>query len=140
MKSEHAAARSARVPVVARHARKRAPRARRRPPTSHVRSQPYELLSAEESRAVERHADLLLEEIGLEIRGDPEAIRLWREAGASVDGDCRVHVPAGLAREIVRRSAPREFTQHARNPARSVKIGGSRTVFAPAYGPPFVAT
>jgi len=50
-----------------------------------------------------------------------------------------VHVPRGLAREIVRRSAPREFTQHARNPARSVQIGASHTVFAPAYGPPFVS-
>ena len=51
---------------------------------------------------------------------------------------CRVHVPRGLARELVRRSAPRQFTQHARNPARSVEIGGAHTVFAPAYGPPFV--
>jgi len=50
-----------------------------------------------------------------------------------------VHVPAGLAREIVRRSAPREFVQRARNPARSVRIGGPHTVFAPAYGPPFVS-
>ena len=50
-----------------------------------------------------------------------------------------MHVPRGLAREIVRRSAPREFTQHARNPARSVQIGASHTVFAPAYGPPFVS-
>ena len=28
--------------------------------------------------------------------------------------------------------------QHARNPARTVVIGGNRTVFAPAYGSPFV--
>jgi trimethylamine---corrinoid protein Co-methyltransferase len=86
---------------------------------------PYELLSEEGLGQVERHADQLLEEIGLEIRGDLEAIRLWRAAGARISGDWRVHVPRGLAREIVRRSAPREFTQHARNPARSVPIGGS---------------
>jgi len=79
---------------------------------------PYELLSEEGLGQVERHADQLLEEIGLEIRGDLEAIRLWRAAGARISGDWRVHVPRGLAREIVRRSAPREFTQHARNPAR----------------------
>ena len=35
-------------------------------------------------------------------------------------------------------NAPREFTQHARNPARSVRIGGANTVFVPAYGCPFV--
>ena len=38
----------------------------------------------------------------------------------------------------MRRSAPQEFTQYARNPARNVIIGGNRTVFAPAYGSPFV--
>jgi len=99
---------------------------------------PYELLSAEGLESIERHADLLLEEIGLEIRGDELAVRLWREAGAHVTDGCRVHVPQGLARAIVRRSAPGEFTQHARNAARSVRIGGAHTVFAPAYGSPFV--
>jgi trimethylamine--corrinoid protein Co-methyltransferase len=100
---------------------------------------PYEMMSAEGLEAIERHADLLLEEIGFEIRGDDAAIRLWRDAGARIEDDWRVHVPAGLAREIVRRSAPLEFLQHARNPARTVRIGGNATVFAPAYGPPFVS-
>ena len=98
----------------------------------------YELLSEEGLQAVERHADQLLEEIGFEIRGDGAAIDLWRGAGARIVGDWQVHVPAGLAREIIRRSAPREFTQHARNPQRNVQIGGAHTVFAPAYGSPFV--
>jgi trimethylamine--corrinoid protein Co-methyltransferase len=35
-------------------------------------------------------------------------------------------------------TAPREFTQYARNPANNVVIGGKNTVFAPVYGPPFV--
>lgn len=100
---------------------------------------PYELLFEEGLQAIERHADRVLEEIGLEIRGDEEAIRLWRQAGAWIEDPCRVHVPAGLAREIVQRSAPGEFIQHARNPARSVRIGGRHTVFAPAYGSPFVS-
>ncbi len=98
----------------------------------------YELLSGEGIEALERHADQLLEEIGLEIRGDAEAVALWRRAGARIVDDCRVHVPAGLARALIRASAPAEFTQHARNAARSVRIGGRHTVFAPAYGSPFV--
>ncbi len=98
----------------------------------------YELLSEEGLQAVERHADQLLEEIGFEIRGDAEAIELWRTAGARIVGEWRVHVPAGLARAIIRRSAPAQFTQHARNSQRSVQIGGPHTVFAPAYGSPFV--
>ena len=98
---------------------------------------PYELLGEEGLAALESHADQLLEEIGMEIRGDEAALALWRAAGAEVRG-ARVHVPRGLARTIVRRSAPAQFTQHARNPARSVLIGGPHTVFAPAYGSPFV--
>ncbi len=39
--------------------------------------------------------------------------------------------------ELVR-SAPAEFTQHARNPDKSVVIGGNNVVMAPAYGSPFV--
>ena len=35
-------------------------------------------------------------------------------------------------------TAPRQYTQHARNPARNVEIGGPNTVFAPNYGSPFV--
>ena len=35
-------------------------------------------------------------------------------------------------------TAPKEFTQVARNPERSVIFGGERTIFAPAYGSPFV--
>src|SRR5580700_8921302 len=109
------------------------------PPYLTRRIPPYELLSEEGLQQVERHADQLLEEIGLEVRGDAQAIHLWRKAGAHISNDWRVHVPHGLAREIVSRSAPREFTQHARNPLRSVRIGGNHTVFAPAYGPPFVS-
>ena len=100
---------------------------------------PYEMLDEEQLVNIETHADRILQEIGMEIRGDADAIRLWKEAGADIEGESRVRVPMGLARHVVRRSAPREFTQHSRNPARSVTIGGRATVFAPAYGPPFVA-
>jgi trimethylamine---corrinoid protein Co-methyltransferase len=102
-------------------------------------SPPYEMLGEEQLLAIEQHADRILEEIGMEIRGDAQAISLWRAAGAQIEGAARVRVPAGLARQIVKRSAPAEFIQHARNPAHSVRIGGRATVFAPAYGPPFVS-
>lgn len=99
---------------------------------------PYEMLDEEQLLLIERHADRILEEIGMEIRGDEVAIALWRDAGAKIEGERRVRVPLGLAREIVKRAAPGEFVQHARNPERSVTIGRRATVFAPAYGPPFV--
>ena len=104
--------------------------ARRRIPT-------YELLSEEGLDLIERDCDHLLKEIGIEFRGDPDALRLWREAGADVTGE-RVRFPPGLLRSIIARSSPRSFVQHARNHERSVFIGGDNVVFAPAYGCPFV--
>ena len=96
----------------------------------------YEVLDEEGLSLIERNADTILEEIGIEFRDDAEALALWREAGADVKGE-RVRFPKGLCRELLK-TAPEVFTQHARNPARSVQIGGKATVFAPVYGPPFV--
>jgi trimethylamine--corrinoid protein Co-methyltransferase len=97
----------------------------------------YEMLSEEGLLALERHADRILEEIGFEIRGDEKAIALFEAAGAKAEG-WRLWFPPGLVRSIIRASAPSEFVQHARNPSRNVLIGGNATVFAPAYGSPFV--
>ena len=99
---------------------------------------PYEMLNEDQLVDIEKHADEILQEVGMEIRGDEPAIRLWRNAGADIEGESRVRVPIGLARQIIKRSSPAEFIQHSRNTARSVTIGGRATVFAPAYGPPFV--
>ncbi|MCY0095914.1 trimethylamine methyltransferase family protein [Hoeflea ulvae] len=96
----------------------------------------YEVLDEEGLSLIEANADTILEEIGIEFRDDAEALALWREAGADVKGE-RVRFPKGLCRELLK-TAPEVFTQHARNPARSVQIGGKATVFAPVYGPPFV--
>ena len=99
---------------------------------------PYvEILSEENLQLIEHNAERLLSEIGIDFLDDPEVLDLFREAGADVDGT-RVRFPAGLCRSIIQASAPSEYIQHARNPARSVTIGGKRTVLVPAYGPPFV--
>jgi trimethylamine---corrinoid protein Co-methyltransferase len=97
---------------------------------------PTDLLSSETVEIIEANADTLMEEIGVEYRDDPEALELWRQAGADVKGE-RVRFPKGLCRELMK-TAPAQFTQHARNPARNVEIGGPHTVYAPVYGPPFV--
>jgi trimethylamine---corrinoid protein Co-methyltransferase len=98
---------------------------------------PFEVMGEEGLALIEGNADRILEEVGIEFRGDPAALDLLRNAGADVDGE-RVRFPRGLCRSIIQASAPREFTQVARNPAHSVRIGGNATVFAPAYGSPFV--
>ena len=96
----------------------------------------YEPLRDDQLNAIEGAADDLLERVGIEFRDDDEALAMWREAGATVDGT-RVRFPQGLCRKLIG-TAPESFTQHARSPARSVTIGGDATVFAPVYGPPFV--
>ncbi|MBY5163395.1 trimethylamine methyltransferase family protein [Salsipaludibacter albus] len=99
---------------------------------------PVEVLSTEGLEQIEHHADLLLAEVGIEIHDDPEALQIFADGGADVDGT-RVRFPDGMARELVTATAPSSFTQHARNPDRSVVIGDPHMVLAPAYGPPFVS-
>jgi len=98
---------------------------------------PFEVLNEEGLATIEHNADTILEKVGLEFRGDADALRLFREAGADVQGE-RVRFPRGMCRQIVQTSAPKIFTQYARNEANSVQIGGTATVFAPNYGSPFV--
>lgn len=97
----------------------------------------YDLLAVDGLEAIERHADIILQEFGIQFRGDEEAVRLFVEAGAEANGEI-VHFPPGLVQQLVAQ-APREFIHHARNPARSVMIGGDNIVFVPAYGSPFVS-
>ncbi|MCF8486711.1 MAG: trimethylamine methyltransferase family protein [Rhodobacteraceae bacterium] len=96
----------------------------------------YDIAGEEGLLRIEAAADRILAETGIEFRDDPIAIDHWRRAGASVDG-LLVRFEPGMLREILK-TAPAEFTQHARNPANSVRIGGKNVVFSPAYGSPFV--
>jgi trimethylamine---corrinoid protein Co-methyltransferase len=95
-----------------------------------------DLLSDETLAAIEANAETLLQEIGLEFRDYPKAQALFKAAGADIKGS-RIRFPKGLARSLCK-TAPSQYTQHARNPARNVEIGGKHMVFAPVYGSPFV--
>jgi trimethylamine--corrinoid protein Co-methyltransferase len=97
---------------------------------------PYELVSDEGLEIIEHNADTILEEVGIEVRDYPSAIKRFKDAGADVDGT-RVRFPRGMCRQVVSATAPRVYTQHARNPINNVQIGGDATVFAPNYGSPF---
>jgi trimethylamine---corrinoid protein Co-methyltransferase len=98
---------------------------------------PYEVLSEEGLEVIEGNADSILERVGIEFRESPDALQLLKDAGCEIEGE-RVRFPRGLARSLIRESAPATFTQHARNPANDIVIGGMNTVLAPAYGSPFV--
>ena len=96
----------------------------------------FEILDDEALEIIETNAETILEEVGVSFVENPKALERWREAGADVDGE-RVRIPRGLARKLCE-TAPSSYTQHARNPARNVEIGGKTLVCAPVYGPPFV--
>ena len=96
----------------------------------------YEILSEEAMEVLDRGWRRLLSEIGIEFLL-PEAVELLRRAGQKVEGSNRVLFDPDWVLEQVAK-APREFELQARNPERSVVIGGDRMVFAPVYGCPFV--
>jgi trimethylamine--corrinoid protein Co-methyltransferase len=98
---------------------------------------PFEVLGDEGLSLLESNADRILEEVGIEFHDVPDALELFADAGATVDGE-RVRFPHGLCRSLVQATAPGQFTQIARNRANDVVFGGQGTIFAPAYGSPFV--
>lgn len=97
----------------------------------------FDILNEEGLSLIEDNADKILRDLGMEFRDDPEILDIFRNAGADVEGE-RVRFEPGMCRQIIQSSAPREYTQHARNPENNVQIGGNNAVLCPVYGPPFV--
>lgn len=102
---------------------------------------PYDLLDEGSLEKIEATSERIMAEIGFEFRDDPETVRLFQQAGAKVREKStdvwHLTFEPGMIREIMK-TAPARFTQHARNPANTVEIGGDATVLAPSYGCPFV--
>lgn len=104
-------------------------------PTLYRRIPVYEVMDVDGLEMIHDASCRILEETGIDFR-DAEALDLWREAGADVRGE-RVHIPRQLLMTLLE-SVPAEFTLTARNPERTVQLGGKNTVFFPTYGSPFV--
>jgi trimethylamine--corrinoid protein Co-methyltransferase len=96
----------------------------------------YQLLDEEELVKLENQAEWILSEIGIEIRGDSVALDLFKQAGASVDGE-HIRFDRGHVRSLCE-TAPKQYTMHARNPERNIIFGGDHLILGPAYGSPFV--
>jgi len=96
----------------------------------------FDPLDEEQLVAIESQVDWMFENVGFAFRDDPEALKIWQAAGVKIDGD-KVFADAQWVRAQCAK-APSQFTQLARNPERSVVIGGCNQVFAPIYGAPFV--
>jgi trimethylamine---corrinoid protein Co-methyltransferase len=95
----------------------------------------YELLPNEAVELIHDESMKILEEVGCEFRDD-QAPAQWKAAGADVQGT-RVRIDRQLLMSLIS-TVPQEFTLHARNPDRTVKVGGKNQIFVPMYGAPFV--
>jgi len=96
----------------------------------------YEILSEEEVAVLDAGWRRIVSELGVAFSSD-EAVAAFRGAGQLVDDERVVKLDPDFLLEQVAK-APREFDLQARNPERSVHIGGDTMVFSPVYGSPFV--
>lgn len=97
----------------------------------------FNVLSGAGLEQIEENADTILAETGMEFQDDPEILEIFAQAGCDVQGT-RVRFAPGFCRRTISATAPAQFTQHARNPANSVQLGGDASVLCPSWGPPFV--
>ena len=99
---------------------------------------PLEVLDEAQIDAIHRTSLTILEEIGMDFL-HPEALGILRQAGAEVEsGGERVRFDRGLIEESVAK-APAEFTLHARNPARNLRLGGRHVNFCTVASAPNVS-
>ena len=99
---------------------------------------PQEVFSADHIEAIHTASLQVLQEIGVNFLL-PEACELWRQAGATIEGEGpRVRFEAGLIESLLA-SLPARFTLHARNPEHHVEIGGDAVAFAVVSSAPNVS-
>ena len=96
------------------------------------------ILTGEQEETVHETAMRILEEIGTDVKHD-EARKLLAEAGMKVE-DERVYWDRGFVMEQVAK-APSSFRLRARNPQRSLTVGGADgvPVWMNVGGPPFAS-
>lgn len=94
-----------------------------------------EIMNEEHVHRIDDASMDILENIGIVFRDDI-ALQDWKIAGADVRGD-RVHLDRGLIRELIK-TIPAQFTYHARDPNKNVRLGGNHSVFVPMTGAPYL--
>ena len=99
---------------------------------------PVEMISADQVEVIHHTSLRVLKEIGLVVNSGV-ARSLLRGIGADVDDDTeRVRFDPALV-EALLKCIPAEFTIHARDPAKTVMVGGNSLTFATVCGPSFVS-
>lgn len=95
----------------------------------------YEILDEAALDELDRGWRRIVAELGIDFLHD-EALDVLQSAGQEVDGQVVRFDPDWILEQVAK--APHEFEVQARNPERTVTIGGKNMVFASVYGPPFV--
>jgi trimethylamine---corrinoid protein Co-methyltransferase len=95
----------------------------------------YEILDEAAIQELERGWRRIVSDLGIEFLHD-DALAYLGDAGQQVDGQLVRFDPDWILEQVAK--APSSFTLQARNPERTVEIGGDNMVFASVYGCPFV--
>jgi trimethylamine--corrinoid protein Co-methyltransferase len=95
----------------------------------------YEILDEAAVGELDRGWRRIVSDLGIEFLSD-EALDHFRREGQQVDGQLVRLDPDWVLEQVGK--APSEFDLQARNPERTVHIGGDHMVFAAVYGCPFV--
>ncbi len=99
---------------------------------------PMEIISADQVEAIHQASLRILRETGLRVESKT-ALALLTDLRADVDIENRhVRFDPDLIEEMLE-GIPSEFTIHARNPEKTVSMGGNSIVFASVCGPSFVS-
>ena len=95
----------------------------------------YDIVNEEGVEQINELAMRIVEEIGVEFR-DQESLEIWQKTDAEIN-DTNVKIGRNTLLELIE-SVPTEYIHHARNPERTVVVGGRSMVISPSYGPPFI--
>ena len=99
---------------------------------------PMEIISADQIETIHQASLKILSEIGLRIESKT-ALKLLTDIRADVDhASGQVRFDPALIEELML-GIPSEFTIHARNPEKTVQLGGNSIIFASVCGPSFVS-
>jgi trimethylamine--corrinoid protein Co-methyltransferase len=99
---------------------------------------PMELVSSDQLEVIHNTSLKILRDIGVRV-DSMVALDLLKKIGADVNrATNQVKFDPALVEEMLT-DIPSEFTIHARNPEKTVKIGGNALTFATVCGPSFVS-
>src|SRR5579885_855923 len=95
----------------------------------------YEILDESSMQELERGWRRIVSELGIDFQHD-EALEVLERAGQKVEGQLVKLDPDWILEQVAK--APREFDLQARNPERTIHVGGRHMAFGAVYGCPFV--